>query len=120
MNLIGLAELAELYGVSKNTANTWARRHSFPKPVASLKMGPVWDRDEVLKYRPLESNHRQTVEICCPHCGGMLGPMFQVHPIPHGIVARSVCGGCEQTAQISLCTGDFDTGLFAHVIKEDA
>lgn len=68
MNLIGLAELAELYGVSKNTANTWARRHDWPSPVVTLKMGPVWDRDVILYHRPL-TDHAQEHRIKCAWCG---------------------------------------------------
>lgn len=65
-NLIGLAELAELYGVSKNTANTWARRHGFPAPVATLKMGPVWDRDEVVAWKTPAS--QQHFQVRCGYC----------------------------------------------------
>lgn len=61
MNLIGLAELAELYGVSKNTANTWSRQRDWPAPVITLKMGPVWDRDTILKHRPLKPRVTCTV-----------------------------------------------------------
>lgn len=79
MNLIGLAELAELYSVSKNTANTWARRHDWPAPVATLKMGPVWDREEILRHKPVEpgewiSDKSGTLKlrvgiVKCPTCG---------------------------------------------------
>lgn len=78
MNLIGLAELAELYKVSKNTANTWARRHDWPSPVANLKMGPVWDKDVVLAHKPLipdeyatvwDEPRRMMIKIKPPHCG---------------------------------------------------
>jgi hypothetical protein len=69
-NLIGLAELAELYGVSKNTANTWARRHDWPAPVATLKMGPVWDRETILAHKPIVIDHQQRHILCCAWCGG--------------------------------------------------
>lgn len=78
MNLIGLAELAELYGVSKNTANTWARRHDWPSPVANLKMGPVWDRDVVLAHRPLHRGEAQVdLNLQCWWCGK---PLVKLSP----------------------------------------
>lgn len=49
--LLGLAEIAEKYGVSKNSANAWTRRHDFPAPMALLKMGPVWDDSAVTAWR---------------------------------------------------------------------
>lgn len=115
MNLIGLAELAELYGVSKNTANTWARRHDWPKPVANLRMGPVWDRDEVVAHRPLEANHRRATEINCAHCGGGLS-----QPLSSGLTFTSKCieTACGRVTRISIWAGDLDLGLFVHTQKE--
>lgn len=49
--LLGLAEIADLYGVSKNSANAWTRRHDFPQPITKLAMGPVWNRDQVVAWR---------------------------------------------------------------------
>jgi hypothetical protein len=78
MNLIGLAELAELYGVSKNTANTWARRHDWPSPVTNLKMGPVWDRDVVLAHKPLAIGKAEiNISLQCWWCGK---PLVKLSP----------------------------------------
>src|SRR5881397_2705980 len=40
--LIGVAELAELLGVSKQRASELARGAGFPAPLAVLAAGPVW------------------------------------------------------------------------------
>ncbi len=51
MELLGLAEVAELLGSTKqNVANWRARREDFPEPVATLKSGPVWNADSILEW----------------------------------------------------------------------
>lgn len=48
MDLVGLAEIAELAGVSRQAVANWVSRHpSFPAPLARLAAGPVWDRAPV-------------------------------------------------------------------------
>lgn len=109
MNLIGLAELAELYGVSKNTANTWARRHDWPAPVATLKMGPVWDRDQILRHKPLGFGRAGIdIQIPCWYCGS---------PLTSLTTGRVDQGRCDQdcgetTFQLELKDGQvrFSTG----------
>lgn len=59
--LLGLAEVADLYSISKNSANAWTRRHDFPAPIARLAMGPVWDRDAVVAWRPPVDNYSAAV-----------------------------------------------------------
>lgn len=41
--LAGLAEAAEILGVSKRSAVQYAKRADFPEPLARLASGPVWD-----------------------------------------------------------------------------
>lgn len=43
MELVGLAEMAELLGVTKQVLTNWrSRKAGFPQPMAELKSGPVW------------------------------------------------------------------------------
>ena len=49
--LAGLAEIAELHGVSRQRATQLTRHPDFPKPVARLAMGPVWREAEVIEFR---------------------------------------------------------------------
>jgi predicted DNA-binding transcriptional regulator AlpA len=45
--LAGTAEVAEMFGVSKQTAVKYGQRADFPEPLDRLASGPVWRRDEV-------------------------------------------------------------------------
>jgi predicted DNA-binding transcriptional regulator AlpA len=65
LRLAGLAEVAELLGVSKRSASRYTRRSDFPEPVARLAAGPIWDADEVERwaakqrpFRPGRPGHR--------------------------------------------------------------
>lgn len=50
-DLVGLTEIAKLANVARNTAGNWVSRWpDFPKPVATLAMGPIWNRPEVEAY----------------------------------------------------------------------
>lgn len=42
--LVGLSEIGEMLGVSKQRVGQLREREDFPKPVAELRSGPVWSR----------------------------------------------------------------------------
>lgn len=47
-DLLGIAEVAELAGVSKQVVNNWRVRYDhFPRPIQTLQSGPVWQREKV-------------------------------------------------------------------------
>jgi predicted DNA-binding transcriptional regulator AlpA len=48
--LAGLHEIAELAGVSRQRAFQITGNKGFPKPIAELQMGRVWDRGAVERY----------------------------------------------------------------------
>jgi Phage integrase, N-terminal SAM-like domain len=48
--LVGVTELADLAGVSRQRASILARRSGFPEPVAELASGPVWERRQVERF----------------------------------------------------------------------
>ena len=48
--LIGLAEVAEILGVVKRQAIRFARRPSFPPPVAHVRATRIWLRSEVAAW----------------------------------------------------------------------
>lgn len=50
VELVGLAEVAELLEVTKRTAITYSRRPDFPDALARLAAGPVWNRRDVLRW----------------------------------------------------------------------
>ena len=55
MEFLGLAELAQLLGVSKQVVISWkVKREGLPKPAAELKSGPVWRRDDIMGWAQAE------------------------------------------------------------------
>ena len=52
MKLLGLAEIAEIFGVTRQVVANWkARKPTFPKPVAELKSGPVWQLEAIVTWQ---------------------------------------------------------------------
>jgi predicted DNA-binding transcriptional regulator AlpA len=49
-HLVGAAEASELLGVSRQRLHVLAQRDDFPKPVAVLAMGNVWEREAVEQW----------------------------------------------------------------------
>jgi hypothetical protein len=84
--LLGLTEIAELYGVDKNTANGWRRRSDFPAPAQVLRMGPVWTEEDLLAWRePVPTATDSSLQVMllrCAHCGSdRVGRMWLVDQI---------------------------------------
>jgi hypothetical protein len=48
--LLGVSELADLLGTSKQRASQVARGANFPKPLAELAAGPVWTEPSVRQF----------------------------------------------------------------------
>ena len=47
-DLVGIAEIAALAGVSKQAVTNWRMRYdNFPRPIQNLQSGPVWEREKV-------------------------------------------------------------------------
>ena len=48
IELLGIAEVAELAKVSKQAVNNWRVRYDhFPRPIEVLQSGPVWQREKI-------------------------------------------------------------------------
>lgn len=47
---VGVTEIGELLGVSRQRANKLAARADFPPPVAQTKAGRVWERAAVVEW----------------------------------------------------------------------
>jgi chromosome partitioning protein len=46
-NLVGISEIAQMAGVSKQAVTNWRMRYeTFPRPVQTLQSGPVWEREQ--------------------------------------------------------------------------
>lgn len=49
--LLGLSEVADLLGTSRQTVGNWRqRRQGFPRPVAELRSGPIWQREVITEW----------------------------------------------------------------------
>ncbi len=51
MELLGQAELAQYLKVPSRTLWSWRHRGSFPDPVAELKCGPIWTKEQIDKWK---------------------------------------------------------------------
>jgi len=50
-NLVGISEISELAGVTKQAVANWRQRFEhFPKPVQTLQAGPVWDAEVIAEW----------------------------------------------------------------------
>jgi len=50
--VMGLTEVAEFIGVSKQAIANWRNhRREFPKPVAQLHAGPVWSTPAIQEFK---------------------------------------------------------------------
>jgi hypothetical protein len=47
---VGIAEIAELLGISPNTVTSWRQRKQLPPPRWELKSGPIWLADDVIAW----------------------------------------------------------------------
>ena len=46
--LFGIAEVANLAGVSKQAVSNWRMRYDhFPRPLQNLQSGPVWEQEKI-------------------------------------------------------------------------
>lgn len=48
--LMGLTEIAELLGVTRQRAHQLAATYGFPEPLARLAVGPIWSRKDVERW----------------------------------------------------------------------
>jgi predicted DNA-binding transcriptional regulator AlpA len=60
MDLVGLTEIAKLFGVSRQRVHQLAVTEGFPMPAADLASGRVWDRKAIEKWA--KATGRTTVE----------------------------------------------------------
>jgi len=51
LDLVGLAEVAEMLDTSRRQALRWTQRPDFPEPVIRLRATPVWESREVRRWK---------------------------------------------------------------------
>jgi predicted DNA-binding transcriptional regulator AlpA len=64
--LAGLAEVAEIFGVTKRTAWNYTQRDDFPEPVDRLASGPIWRRADIERW---QEEHRPPLPPGRPPAG---------------------------------------------------
>lgn len=47
LDVLGLAEVADLLGVSKQQVNSWMRESRFPEPAQRVRATPLWLRPDI-------------------------------------------------------------------------
>jgi chromosome partitioning protein len=61
LKLVGLAEVATLFGVTKQVVANWRKRKpTFPEPLAELRSGPVWLTSVIMAWARTEGVIRRT------------------------------------------------------------
>jgi predicted DNA-binding transcriptional regulator AlpA len=50
-DLMGTAEVAEFFGVTKSAVSNWKKRGHMPKPIAELKMSSIWKKTDIEDYK---------------------------------------------------------------------
>jgi predicted DNA-binding transcriptional regulator AlpA len=53
VELVGLTEVGEMLGVSREHADELAQAPDFPPPIGLLRAGPIWERDDVVAWARL-------------------------------------------------------------------
>lgn len=122
-DLLGLSEIADLYGVHRNTANNWSRQRDFPLPITQLKMGPVWSREEVVAWKtPREGEWISSKsgnmkflfpQLLCPTCRQPVQLTNGTLTVSHLATGAHVCVW-------SSCENCGNTTLMLPLSKEDA
>jgi len=94
LELVGLSEVAEMAGVSRQAVVNWRARFSdFPSPTAELASGPVWIREDIEKWLKKREGHME------------------------GIIGRVTGSGKLETHEVSL--SDFDRLELANAIHAE-
>jgi prophage regulatory protein len=49
-HLVGVREIADMFGVSRQRASQLGSKDDFPTPTAVLASGPIWNRSDVEEW----------------------------------------------------------------------
>src|ERR1700752_244428 len=92
LDLVGLAEVAELLGTSRRQAVRWTQHTGFPEPVARLRMGPIWRRADGTRWmkqrKPNGRRKRPAGRGTPTDLGGDLAANGLLEPNARSLVAR--------------------------------
>ena len=58
VDFVGLAEIAAMFGIAKQVISNWrTRKPGFPAAIVELKSGPVWQREDIIRWAKKEGIH---------------------------------------------------------------
>ena len=93
-NLVGLAEAAELLGVSRQALANWRGRYEdFPVPVAELKSGPVWRSADITVWAIVNDQEVKDVSAAEPEVADpvSMATTVSVMNMKGGVGKSTVC-----------------------------
>jgi prophage regulatory protein len=50
VELVSTVEIARMFDITRQRVDKLSRRADFPEPVASLAIGRVWDRSDIVRW----------------------------------------------------------------------
>jgi len=64
MEAVGTAEIGRMLGWSSKKVSVYRQRGKLPKPVYELKMGPIWNKDDIERWALAEGLIKKTISFC--------------------------------------------------------
>jgi hypothetical protein len=116
-DLVGLTEIAEIYGVHKQTVNGWRRNSDFPAAKLVRAMGPLWDRNELAAWkrppRLARPGDGKCLDLCCAWCGSKKFDSFTLTALESTAVNSPAfvadCQDCGKKTHIRIYTASIDS-----------
>lgn len=114
-DLVGLTEIAEMYGVHKQTVNGWRRNSDFPIAKLVRAMGPLWDRNELAAWKSPPRYPRpgdgEYFDLSCAYCNSKKFDSFSLRQIPNPVEPAFVakCQDCGKQTHVRFYTASIDT-----------
>jgi len=109
MILVGIYEIAQLAGVSPQAISNWlVRKQDFPKPMASLASGPVWDAQIIKTWLKPQTVSTTTIEQDQPMTKFITGHEYTLKEI-HAIVGGDMMSYLAQR-EGRIVAGKFKKG----------
>jgi hypothetical protein len=81
LTLGGLKQVADQLGISRSSVTARRKHSDFPKPLAELACGPIWDLDEIYLHQLMRHGDPNAPDF------------FLDHPDPYGRVLEGVLRG---------------------------
>lgn len=57
--LVGTAEAADILGVERPRIGRWLDKGKMPEPLTRLASGPVWDKRDIVAFKPEVEKRRR-------------------------------------------------------------